>query len=272
MHIPDGQLDPATLTVAATASAGAVVIAARSFTAGHKRVGLALFGGAGVLIAHLADVPLYGSFTGHLVGGTLLAIAVGPSLALITMTLALAFEAVVLGDGGVFALGANVLTMGVVGVFVGYGVYRGTLEAARRWKSGDAGLGTAVLGTATSDVVPATAAGDRVPAAAPSDGAPAAATSDLARVIASAVAAFTSFAASTVVLVVLYAVGSDAIRGEAGEALPELVGHYAAWAVLEAAMTAAIFGAVLAWRRRVAAARAAQSEAELRARERVVVG
>ena len=209
MHIPDGQLDPVTLGLAAAASGAAVVVAARSLRAGHKRIGLALMGGAGVMIAHLADVPLYGTFTGHLIGGTLLAIAVGPTLALLAMALVLAAEAVLLGDGGVMALGANVLTMGVAGVFVGYGVYRGLLAVMSR----------------LHDV--------------------------LARVIAAGVAGFVSAVASTAVLVGLYAMGADSIRGEAGEGLPDLLGHYAAWAGLEGVTTAAIVAVAVLWRRLV---------------------
>jgi cobalt/nickel transport system permease protein len=72
----------------------------------------------------LFNVPVFGGTTAHAVGGTLLAVALGPWVALIGVTIALAIQALLFADGGVLAFGANCLAMAFVGPFVGYAVYR----------------------------------------------------------------------------------------------------------------------------------------------------
>lgn len=141
MHIPDGVLDPGTLVVAGAMSTGALVWSARELRRGHQRWGVALGGAGAVLVFHLADVPLYGPYTAHVIGGTLLAIALGPWLAMLTMAAVLALEALAWGDGGIAALGVNVLVMGVVGVLAGYSAYRGVLALAARRRPPDAAAG-----------------------------------------------------------------------------------------------------------------------------------
>jgi cobalt/nickel transport system permease protein len=76
----------------------------------------------------LFNVPVFGGTTAHAVGGTLLAIALGPWVAVIGVTVALAIQALLFADGGVLAFGANCLAMAFVGPFLGYAVYR-TLSA-----------------------------------------------------------------------------------------------------------------------------------------------
>lgn len=141
MHIPDGVLDPGTLVVAGGASAAALAWSARELKRGRQRWGVALGGAGAVLVFHLADVPLYGPYTAHVIGGTLLAIALGPWLAVATMSAVLALEALAWGDGGIAALGVNILVMAVVGVLAGYGTYRGVLALAARLRPPDAAAG-----------------------------------------------------------------------------------------------------------------------------------
>ncbi|WP_062385050.1 energy-coupling factor ABC transporter permease [Demequina iriomotensis] len=142
MHIHDGVLDPVVVIGAGAAAVGAVTYAGWTMRHGHLRLGWALAGAGGVLIAHLLDVPLdtAGALTGHVIGGTLLAIVLGPSLALLTMTAALATEALLWGDGGVLALGVNVLVMGVAGIAVGWSVWRWLGVRGDRWRVPAAGL------------------------------------------------------------------------------------------------------------------------------------
>lgn len=211
MHIPDGVLDPVALTVTGVAAVGAVGAAGWTMRRGSPRIASALFGAGAVLAAHLVDVPLYGAHTGHLVGGALLAIALGPWLGLVTMTAVLAFEAFVLGDGGVAALGANVVIMGVVGVLVGWAAYRGVLRL--------------LAGSGSTSSVPYRW-----------------------RVGAAAVAAGTSVIASSVALVGVLAMGGGA-ASVSGEALAVLIPHHVLWALLEASMTGAVVAVGLAWRR-----------------------
>ncbi|WP_062522771.1 energy-coupling factor ABC transporter permease [Demequina silvatica] len=141
MHIQDGVLNPDALVVSGAAAVGAVAYAGVALRRSRPRLGLALAGAGGVLIAHLLDVPLGAGLTGHVVGGTLLAVALGPWLAVVTMTAVLALEALAWGDGGIAALGVNVMVMGVVGVLVGWAVYRGVARLGPRWTVPGAGLG-----------------------------------------------------------------------------------------------------------------------------------
>jgi len=70
------------------------------------------------------NIPVPGGTTAHGVGGTLIAIVLGPWAAAIAVSVALIIQALFFGDGGVLALGANAFNMALVMPFVGYGVYR----------------------------------------------------------------------------------------------------------------------------------------------------
>jgi len=87
------------------------------------------------------NIPILGGTTGHATGATLIAILLGPWAALIAVSVALIIQAVLFGDGGITAIGANCFNMAVAGVFSGYAVYRliaahaGVLSR-RRWIAG----------------------------------------------------------------------------------------------------------------------------------------
>lgn len=76
--------------------------------------------GAFVFAAQMINFPVGAGTSGHLVGGALLACALGPAPAVLVMTTILAIQAFVFQDGGVLALGANVFNMAIAGVLVGY--------------------------------------------------------------------------------------------------------------------------------------------------------
>ena len=80
------------------------------------------------------NVPLPGGTTGHAVGGTLLAILLGPESACISITIALLIQALLFGDGGVLAFGANSFNMAFVIPFVGYYIYKFLKERAKTEK------------------------------------------------------------------------------------------------------------------------------------------
>jgi cobalt/nickel transport system permease protein len=80
--------------------------------------------GAFVFAAQMINFPVGLGTSGHLVGGALLAIALGPATAATVMTAVLILQAFILQDGGVMALGANILNMGIAGVLGGYLPYR----------------------------------------------------------------------------------------------------------------------------------------------------
>ena len=126
MHIPDGYLSPATC---ATLYAGAAV----GWYASLKRLKRALLSRVVPLISVFAafafvvmmfNLPLPGGTTGHALGVTIAAIVLGPSGAILAVSIALAIQALFFGDGGISTLGANCFNMAIVGSLVAYGTYR----------------------------------------------------------------------------------------------------------------------------------------------------
>jgi len=68
--------------------------------------------------AMFVNIPIIGGTTAHLLGGTTIGLILGPFAGLISMSIILILQAFLFGDGGIVALGANVLNMGVIGIFV----------------------------------------------------------------------------------------------------------------------------------------------------------
>lgn len=75
-------------------------------------------------VVMMFNIPLPNGTTAHAVGGTLVAILFGPWVALLALSIVLAIQALLFGDGGVLVLGANAFNMAFVLPFTGYGVYR----------------------------------------------------------------------------------------------------------------------------------------------------
>ena len=126
MHVPDGYLD---LGIAAAFWAVAVVaigVAARRARdeLGDERTPLLGVVAAGIFAAQMLNWPIPGGTSAHFVGGAFAGILLGPSLGVLAMTAVVTIQALVFGDGGVVALGANLVPMAVVDVLVGYAVFR----------------------------------------------------------------------------------------------------------------------------------------------------
>jgi cobalt/nickel transport system permease protein len=77
-----------------------------------------------VFVAQMLNFPVLGGTSGHLIGGSLLAILLGPMTGFLTMTTVVIAQALFLQDGGLIALGANVFNISAVTCFSGYGVFR----------------------------------------------------------------------------------------------------------------------------------------------------
>lgn len=126
MHIPDGMLS--TQVVAATgAGATGFVAYAVAWTRKHldqRRVVLMAVLAALVFALQMLNFPVAGGTSGHFAGGAAVAILLGPWPAVIVMTTVLLVQAVLFADGGILALGANIINLGVVGPFVAYSVWR----------------------------------------------------------------------------------------------------------------------------------------------------
>ncbi len=134
MHIPDGFLSTPVWVALDTVAAPAVAYAARRAQRGFDHSQAPLLGvmGAFVFAAQMINFPVGAGTTGHLVGGALLAMILGPASAAIVMTAILAIQALVFQDGGILAFGANTINMALLGVLVGYLPY--SLWGATRWR------------------------------------------------------------------------------------------------------------------------------------------
>jgi cobalt/nickel transport system permease protein len=99
--------------------------------------------GAFVFAAQMINFPVGAGTSGHLVGGTLLAIMLGPWAAALVMTAILAMQAFLFQDGGILALGTNICNMAMVGVFAGYLPYY--LWGRASSKSGSKGRSAAIF-------------------------------------------------------------------------------------------------------------------------------
>jgi cobalt/nickel transport system permease protein len=143
MHIPDGYLGPATYSTlyAVTAPFWAIASWKLNRTLKAKQAPFLAIGAAFSFVIMMFNIPIIGGTTGHATGATLIAILLGPWAALISVSVALIIQAVLFGDGGITAIGANCFNMAVAGVFSGYAVYRliaghaGVLSR-RRWIAG----------------------------------------------------------------------------------------------------------------------------------------
>ncbi len=126
MHIPDGFLDAKTAVTSGVFSMAGLWAAVRHATK-HMRsrlIPLVGLSAAFIFVAQMINFPIAGGTSGHLLGATLAAVLLGPSAAVIVMACVLLIQGFVFADGGVLALGANVLNMAIVAPITGYGVYR----------------------------------------------------------------------------------------------------------------------------------------------------
>lgn len=135
MHIPDNFLSPPVWATLDCIAAPAVAIVSRRAQKSANTSQLPLLGvlGAFVFAAQMVNFPVGIGTSGHLVGGTLLACIIGPWAAALVMTSILVIQALVFQDGGVLALGANVINMALLGVVAGYLPVR--LLARTKWSS-----------------------------------------------------------------------------------------------------------------------------------------
>ena len=125
MHIPDGYLGPATYGTMFGFMVPKWAIASRKVkqTVKTMQVPYLALGAAFSLIIMMFVLPIPGGTTGHMSGATLVAILLGPWSALIAVSISLIIQALVLGDGGVTAIGANCFNIAFIGSFIGFWIY-----------------------------------------------------------------------------------------------------------------------------------------------------
>jgi len=132
MHIPDGYLGPQTYVPAFAVMAGIWTAGTRKLqrTLRAREAPQLALAAAFTFGVMLFNVPIPGGTTGHAVGAVLVAILLGPWAAMVAVSLTIVIQALVFGDGGITALGANCLNMAVVMPFVGWWVYRAVAGSA----------------------------------------------------------------------------------------------------------------------------------------------
>ena len=126
MHIPDGYLGPATYVTmyAVTIPFWAAASWKLNKTLKTKQAPYLALGAAFSFVIMMFNIPVLGGTTGHATGTALIAILLGPWAAIIAVSVALVIQALLFGDGGITAIGANCFTMAVVGGLTAYGLYR----------------------------------------------------------------------------------------------------------------------------------------------------
>ncbi len=126
MHIPDGYLGPATYGGLWATMVPIWIYASKRVKKSLETAEVPFLAMASVfsLIAMVFAIPLPGGTTGHLNGSTLIAILLGPWPAVIAISVALTIQALLFGEGGITALGANCFNIAFLGSIAGYGIYR----------------------------------------------------------------------------------------------------------------------------------------------------
>ncbi len=126
LHIPDGFLSPMVALLCWVITIVVITVAIRKTrnALGQKQVPLMGIMAAFIFAAQMINFPVAGGTSGHLLGGALAAIVLGPWPAVLVMTAVIAVQGLLLQDGGLLVMGANILNMGILPAAVGYGLYR----------------------------------------------------------------------------------------------------------------------------------------------------
>ena len=134
MHVPDGFLDAPTSVATGVIAAAGVGVALRKASAelDDRTAPMAGLVAAFVFAGQMINFPVGAGTSGHLLGGALAAVLVGPWTATLCISVVLLVQGLFMADGGLTALGTNITLMGIVGVAVGYAVFRLVLAVLPR--------------------------------------------------------------------------------------------------------------------------------------------
>ncbi len=130
MHIPDGFLSAPVFAGSWGVSLGTLIYFTKRIAKkiSDKTVPLLGVMSAFVFAAQMLNFPVMGGTSGHLIGGTLAAVVLGPMCGAISVSIVLIVQCFIFQDGGITALGANIFNMSLLGSFVSYYIYRGILK------------------------------------------------------------------------------------------------------------------------------------------------
>ena len=142
LHIPDGFLNfvVSILCWLVTAIVLSLSISRSNKSLGEGQIPLMGVMAAFIFAAQMINFPVAGGTSGHLLGGALAAITLGPWAGMLVMTAVIAVQALLFQDGGLLVMGANILNMGLITAAIGYGLYRGVAAGSRTLKLSVAGF------------------------------------------------------------------------------------------------------------------------------------
>ncbi|MER5984680.1 energy-coupling factor ABC transporter permease [Streptomyces sp. NPDC001787] len=127
MHVPDGFIGAPVSVAAGVVAAGAVAVSLRGARRelDERTAPLAGLVAAFIFAVQMLNFPVAAGTSGHLLGGALAAILVGPYTGVLCISVVLLMQGILFADGGLTALGVNITVMGVVTVVVAYALFRG---------------------------------------------------------------------------------------------------------------------------------------------------
>lgn len=134
LHIPDGFLSLPVSLMTWVFAIALVAISLNRVQAEYQERAVPLMGvcAAFIFAAQMINFPIPGGTSGHLLGGTLAGVLLGPWAGSLVMTVVFIVQAVLFQDGGLTVLGANIFNMGLIGTFLGYYLYRSIRYAVGR--------------------------------------------------------------------------------------------------------------------------------------------
>jgi cobalt/nickel transport system permease protein len=146
LHIPDGYLSLPVSLVTWVLAIALITISLNKVQAEYKERTVPLMGvcAAFIFAAQMINFPIPGGTSGHLLGGTLAGVLLGPWAGSLVMAVVFIVQAVFFQDGGLTVLGANTVNMGLIGTFGGYYLYWGIRKAIGRDTPKGILVGTAV--------------------------------------------------------------------------------------------------------------------------------
>jgi cobalt/nickel transport system permease protein len=126
VHIPDGFINASTSLGAGAVAAGGIGVSLRraAQTLQERQAPLAGLVAAYIFAVQMLNFPVAAGSSGHLLGGVLAAVLVGPWAGAVCVAVVLLVQALLFADGGLTALGLNIANMAVVGVFGGWAIFR----------------------------------------------------------------------------------------------------------------------------------------------------
>jgi cobalt/nickel transport system permease protein len=169
LHIPDGFLSGGVAAIAGVVAIAAVAYGLRVANVQLDEARVPLLGvlAAFIFAAQMLNFPIAGGTSGHFLGATLAAVLLGPWLACLVLAVVLTVQAFAFADGGISALGANVLNMGVLGALLAGGLVAAAWKLAPHsrvaflgivgvvsWLAVMVGAGATSVELALSDTVP----------------------------------------------------------------------------------------------------------------------